>query len=83
LKGAKAFVVGDSWNARYVGLSDVHILAKWSDGLAEHGAISRLAETHAEVRGMLRAEDLELKVGRVDCFTSVADAVAYFEAEKV
>jgi len=58
------------------------MLAKLSDDLAERGAILRLAETHAEVRDILRAEDLESKVGRIDRFTSVADAVEQFEAEK-
>jgi hypothetical protein len=39
-----------------------------------------LGQTHGEVRDLLRAEDLETKVGRIDRFTSVADAVEHFEA---
>jgi MFS superfamily sulfate permease-like transporter len=69
-------------NHRYIDLSGARMLAKLSDDLAERGAILRLAETHAEVRDLLRAEDLEAKVGRIDRFTSVADAVEQFEAEK-
>jgi hypothetical protein len=49
-----------------------------SEDLAERGAVLRLAEIHAEARDLLRAEDLEAKVGRIDRFTSVADAVERF-----
>ena len=45
-------------------------------------AVLRLAETHAEVRDLLRAEGLGTKVGTIDRFTSVADAVESFESEK-
>jgi MFS superfamily sulfate permease-like transporter len=58
------------------------MLAKLSDDLAGRSAGLRLAETHAEVRDLLRAEGLESKVGRIDRFTSVADAVEQFEAER-
>jgi hypothetical protein len=53
-----------------------------SEDLAQRGAALRLAETHAEARDMLRAEDLETRVGRIDRFTAVADAVEHFEADK-
>jgi SulP family sulfate permease len=75
-------VFGQCSNHPYIDLSGGRMLAKLSDDLAERGAILRLAETHAEVRDLLRAEDLEAKVGRIDRFTSVADAVEQFEAEK-
>ena len=42
----------------------------------------RLAETYAWARDLLRAEDLETRVGRIDRFTSVADAVGHFETDK-
>jgi hypothetical protein len=53
-----------------------------SEDLAEWGAVLRLAEIHAEARDLLRAEDLEAKVGRIDRFTSVADVVECFDANK-
>jgi SulP family sulfate permease len=72
-------VVGDLSNTPYVDLSGARVLAKLSDDVAERGAVLRLAETHAEVRDLLRAEGLEAKVGRIDRFTSVDDAVEYFK----
>jgi hypothetical protein len=53
-----------------------------SEDLAEQGGALRLAELHAGARDLLRAEDLETKVGRIDRFTSVADVVEHFEANK-
>jgi SulP family sulfate permease len=73
-------VISDLSNSPHVDLSGARMLAKLSDDLAERGAILRLAETHAEARDLLRAEGLETRVGRIDRFTSVADAVKHFEA---
>jgi len=42
----------------------------------------RLAELHAATRDLLRAENLEVKEGALDRFTSVADVVERFEANK-
>ena len=42
----------------------------------------RLAELRAETRDLLRAENLEAKVGPIDRFTAVADVVERFEANK-
>jgi hypothetical protein len=53
-----------------------------SEALAERGATLRLAEVHAKARDLLRAENLEAKVGRIDRFTTVADVVERFDANK-
>jgi hypothetical protein len=50
--------------------------------LAERGATIRLAELHAATRDLLRAENLEAKVGAIDRFTSVADVVERFVVER-
>jgi sulfate permease, SulP family len=42
----------------------------------------RLAELRAETRDLLRAENLEAKVGPINRFTAVADVVERFEANK-
>jgi len=63
-------------------LAGGRMLAKLSEDLAERDAALRLAEIHAESRDLLRAEDLEAKVGRIDRFTSVADLVDRFETNK-
>jgi hypothetical protein len=41
----------------------------------------RLAETHAPSRDLLRAEGFDARVGGIDRFTSVADAVERFQNE--
>ena len=81
-EGPVRLVVCDLSNSPYVDLTGARMLAKLSEDLAEHNAALRLAEIHAETRDLLRAEDLEAKVGRIDRFTSVADAVDRFETEK-
>jgi hypothetical protein len=48
----------------------------------ERDAALCLAEIHAEARDLLRAEDLEAKVGRIDRFATVADVVDRFKANK-
>ena len=53
-----------------------------SEELAERGAALRLAELRAETRDLLRAENLEAKVGPINRFTAVADVVERFEANK-
>jgi len=53
-----------------------------SEDLAERGAALRLAELRAETRDLLRAENLEAKVGPINRFTAVADVVECFEANK-
>jgi SulP family sulfate permease len=57
-------------------------LARLSEDLAERGAALRLAELRAGTRDLVRAENLEAKVGPIDRFTSVADVVERFEANK-
>ena len=42
----------------------------------------RLSELHAATRDLLRAENLEAKVGPINRFTSVADVVERFEGNK-
>jgi MFS superfamily sulfate permease-like transporter len=72
-------VVCDLSNSPYVDLTGARMLAKLSEDLAERAAALRLAEIRAETRDLLRAEELEAKVGRIDRFTSVADVVQRFE----
>jgi hypothetical protein len=56
--------------------------ARLSEDLAERGATMRLSELHAATRDLLRAENLEVKEGALDRFTSVADVVERFEGNK-
>ena len=43
--------------------------------LAKHGIAFRLVEARSKVRDMLRLEGVETKVGRIDRFTTLADAI--------
>jgi sulfate permease, SulP family len=81
-ESAVRLVVGDLSNSPYVDLAGARMLATLSENLAEHGATLHLAEIHAEARDLLRTEDLEAKVGPINRFSSVADVVERFEANK-
>ena len=47
--------------------------------LAKRGVILRLVEAHAFVRDLLRMEGAEDRVGRIDRFATVADAIEHFQ----
>ncbi len=72
-------VVGDLSAAPFVDLAGVRMLARLNDELAKQHVSLRLAEVHATSRDLLRGEGLEAKVGSIDRFTSVADAVEAFQ----
>jgi SulP family sulfate permease len=82
IEGPVRLVVGDLSNSPYVDLSGARMLATLSEDLVGRGAALRLAELHAETRDLLRAENLEAKVGPINRFTSVADVVEGFESNK-
>jgi SulP family sulfate permease len=74
-------VVCDLSASPYVDLAGARMLESLCDELGKRGIALRLAETLAEARDLLRAEGLETRVGGIDRFTSVADAVEQFERE--
>ena len=47
--------------------------------LAKRGSTFRLVEARSTVRDMLRTEGVEEKVGRIDRFTMLADAIDDFQ----
>ena len=49
--------------------------------LQQRGISLRLAEAHASVRELLRAEGLDEKVGPINRFVSVADLVEDFQQQ--
>jgi len=55
------------------------MLETLSDELSKQDITLRLAEVHAAARDLLRAEELETRVGDIDRFTSVADVVEHFQ----
>ena len=47
--------------------------------LAKRGITFGLVEAHSAVRDMLRVEGVEKKAGRIDRFTTLADAIENFQ----
>jgi hypothetical protein len=54
------------------------MLADLAESWARQGIQLRLADAHADVRDILRAEGLEARGSRIDRRTSVEDIVAAF-----
>src|SRR5262249_42309 len=72
-------VVCDLSTSAYVDLAGARMLTRLSTELAARSTALRLAEAHATVRDILRAEGLEAKAGPISRWISVADAIDAFE----
>jgi high affinity sulfate transporter 1 len=68
-------VVCDLSNASWVDVEGALMLSKLQSDLAERGVTLRLAEAHAHVRDLLRAEGLEQRVGYLGRLLSVDQAI--------
>lgn len=77
---ALSLVVCDLSNSPYVDVAGARMLSALQADLAARGATLRLADAHARVRELLRAEGLEARVGHFDRRFSVEQALA--EAEQ-
>lgn len=74
-------VVCDLSASPFVDLAGARMLAGLSDELAKRHVALRVAEVHATARDLLRTEGLEAKVGEINRFTSLGDAVDLFQKE--
>jgi sulfate permease, SulP family len=72
------FVVLDLSAAPYVDLQAAHTLAGLADELSAAGIRLQAVEARSAVRDRLRAEGLDDRLGGINRFTSVADAVESF-----
>jgi MFS superfamily sulfate permease-like transporter len=72
-------VVCDLSTSPYVDLAGARLLTRLCTELAARGAELRLAEAHATVREILRAEGLEERAGAISRHVSVADVIGAFE----
>ena len=72
-------VVCDLSTSPYVDLAGARMLTRLSTELAARGMALRLAEAHATVRDILRAEGLDATAGPISRRTSVADAIETFQ----
>jgi MFS superfamily sulfate permease-like transporter len=71
-------VVWDLSTSPYVDVVGARMLAELEETWARQGRQLRLADAHADVRDILRAEGLEAYGSRIDRRTSVEDIVAAF-----
>jgi high affinity sulfate transporter 1 len=74
-------VVCDLSTSPYVDLAGASMLHKLQTELLKRGIRLGIAEAHASVRDLLRAEGLDEKVGPINRFTSVADVVEDFQQQ--
>jgi sulfate permease, SulP family len=75
-------VICDLSSCPIVDTTGASMLAGMHEELSAEGVRLQIVETLPAVRDMLRRQGLEEKVGRLDRFTSVADAVDAFEAAR-
>jgi len=74
-------VVCDLSTSPYVDLAGASMLLKLQSELRQRGIRLDIAEAHASVRDLLRAEGLDEKIGPINRFTSVADLVEDFQQQ--
>lgn len=77
------FVVCDLSTSPMLDLAGVRMLTGLQEKLATDGIRLRLAEAHASVRDILRAEGLEERVGRIDRRISIDDLVEELQTESI
>jgi high affinity sulfate transporter 1 len=79
--GALKSVICDLSASPTVDLAGASMFERLHDELAKRGISLLVVEARSSVRDLLRAEGLEQKVGRIDRFSTVADAVERVEQE--
>jgi MFS superfamily sulfate permease-like transporter len=72
-------VVCDLSTSPAVDLAGARMFLDLHTELAKRGIILRLVEAHVSVRDLLRMEGAEDRVGRIDRFATVADAIEHFQ----
>jgi high affinity sulfate transporter 1 len=76
-------VICDLSTSPQVDMAGARMLQNLHGELARRGIDFRLVEARAAVRDMLRVEGVEEKAGRVDRFTSLAEAIEDFQNQPV
>ena len=67
--------------AAYVDMQSAHTLAALGDELSAAGIRVQAVEARSAVRDRLRREGVDARLGGINRFTSVADAVEAFQGE--
>jgi MFS superfamily sulfate permease-like transporter len=76
---APQLVIVDLSEAARVDLQSAHVLAALASELTAKGIRFQAVEPHSSVRDRLRREGVDAKLGGVDRFTTVADAIDHFQ----
>ena len=74
-------VICDLSTSPSVDMAGARMLLNLNTELEKRGVLFRLVEARSSVRDMLRLEGIEEKVGRIDRFTMLADAIEGFQNE--
>jgi MFS superfamily sulfate permease-like transporter len=69
--------------APYVDMHGAHMLASLAEELTAKGQSFHAVEARSSVRERLRSEGVDARLGGVDRFTSVADALEAFHAKTI
>jgi SulP family sulfate permease len=73
-------VVCDLSTSPNVDMAGARMLLALDEELAKRGIAFGVAEAHSGVRDILRIEGLDKKIGRIDRFTALADAIDNFQS---
>jgi MFS superfamily sulfate permease-like transporter len=73
-------VIWDLTTSPMIDMAGAHTFLTLKTELDKRGIAFRIVEARSTVRDMLRTEGVEEKVGRVDRFTTLADAIDDFQA---
>ncbi len=73
------FVICDLSTSPNVDMAGARMFLTLHSELAKRGIVLRLVDARSAVRDMLRVEGVEKKVGRIDRFTMLADAIENFQ----
>lgn len=74
-------VIGDLSTSANIDMAGARMFLKLQAEIAKQGIAFRLVEARSTVRDMLRVEGVEEKIGRIDRFTMLADAIESFQNE--
>jgi sulfate permease, SulP family len=74
-------VICDLSTSPYVDMAGARMFLNLHAELAKRGIAFRLVEARSTVRDMLRTEGVEEKVGPIDRFTTLADAIDNFQSD--
>jgi MFS superfamily sulfate permease-like transporter len=75
-------VICDLSTSPYVDSAGGRMLATLEEELATEGIRFRVAEAHAGVRDLLRAEGLEQQLGGISRLTSISDIIEEFQEQE-